>query len=136
MIKKLTCIECPKSCALTVDIENCRVIKVEGNKCPKGEAYARLEVENPLRILTGTVLGKGLSLKMIPVRTDKPIPKARIPEAAAALKNIVVRAPLGAGGIVAPDFLGLGADLIATREALRCAKEKADELQARKPHFT
>jgi CxxC motif-containing protein len=116
MIRKLTCIECPESCSLTVDIENCRVVKVEGNKCPKGEAYATTEVENPLRVLTGTVLAKGLGVKMVPVRTDKPIPKVKIPAAAAEIKKIRVTSSLRVGDVIVSDFLGLGVNLVAARE--------------------
>jgi len=118
MTKKLTCIECPVGCALVVDIENCRVIKVSGNKCPKGEPYAVSEVENPLRILTSAVLSRNLSLKMIPVKTDKPIPKSRILEAMAEIKKIRVDKPLRVGDTVTANFLGLDANLIATRDVI------------------
>jgi len=117
MIKKLTCIECPRSCALNVDIENCQIVKVEGGKCPKGGEYAKTEIENPLRILTGTVLAQDLALKMIPVKTDKPIPKARISQAASEIKKIKIKRPLHAGDIIVPNFLGLDVNLIATRDA-------------------
>lgn len=115
MIKKLTCIECPKGCALSVDIENCRVVKVSGNDCPKGQDYAVSEIENPVRIFTSTVRTKGLSLKMAPVRTDKPIPKARTQEAMDAIKKITLNKHLPAGGVIDADFLGLGVKLIVTR---------------------
>lgn len=115
MIKKITCIECPESCALSVDIENCRVVKIIGNKCPKGEKYIVAEIENPARILTSTVLASGLGLKMVPVRTDKPIPKSRIFEAMQEIKKISMDKPLNAGSIIVKDFLGLGVNLIATR---------------------
>ncbi|HAZ09658.1 MAG: hypothetical protein A2047_03515 [Omnitrophica bacterium GWA2_41_15] len=114
-IKKLTCIECPEGCRLTVDIENSRIIKVAGNKCPKGEEYAISEIENPVRILTSSVLSQGLGLKMIPVRTDKPIPKSRIFEAMEEIKKVRVSRPLSTGDIVVKNFSGLGVNLIATR---------------------
>ncbi|HAJ57633.1 MAG TPA: hypothetical protein DCL35_07695 [Candidatus Omnitrophica bacterium] len=117
MIKQLTCIECPVGCSLAADIENCRVVKVSGNKCPRGEAYAVSEIENPVRVLTSAVLSRGLDLKMVPARTDKPIPKAKLYEAMEALKKICVTQPLAAGDVIVPDFLGIGVDLIATREA-------------------
>lgn len=117
MIRKMICIECPRSCALTVDIENCRIFKVEGNKCPKGAEYARSEVENPVRILTGTVLTQGLALKMVPVRTDQPIPKTKIFEAAAEFKKIKVTKPLHTRDIIVANFMGLGVNLIATRDS-------------------
>ena len=116
MIKKITCIECPRSCSLSIDIENCRVIKVSDSKCPKGEEYAKTEVENPLRILTGTVLTEGLSLKMVPVKTDCPIPKNKISEAAVVLKKIKLTTPLSLGSVIVADFLGLKVNLITTRD--------------------
>lgn len=117
MVRKLTCIECPQGCGLTVDVENCKVIKVTGNECPKGEEYAISEVENPARILTTTVLAQGLNLKMVPVRTDKSISKSRIFEAMNEIRKIKVNKPLNAGDIIVKNFLGLDANLITTRSA-------------------
>ena len=117
MIKRMTCIECPKGCRLAVDVESGKVIKVTGNECPKGEKYAISEVENPARILTSTILGQGLELKMIPVRTDKPIPKSRIFEAMNEVKKIKVQKPLSAGNVIVKNFLGLDVNLISTRKA-------------------
>jgi CxxC motif-containing protein len=118
MSKNLTCIECPKSCNLIVDIENCRVVKVSGNQCKVGESYATAEIENPMRIFTSTVLSDGLFLKMIPVRTDKPIPKAKIREAMAEIKKIRINKPVKVGDAIVSNFLGLGGNLTATRECL------------------
>ena len=117
MIKKITCIECPIGCRLTVDAENSKAIKVTGNECPKGEVYAVSEIENPVRILTSAVLCRGLSLKMISVRTDKPIPKSRIFEAMKEIKRIRVNKPLSAGDIIVKRFMGSEVNLIVTREA-------------------
>lgn len=133
MIRKLTCIECPVGCLLSADVENCRVVEVSGNKCPKGETYAASEIENPVRILTSAVLSRGidlpttfkgrvlsenLSLKMVPVRTDKPIPRFKIWEAMAEIKKLRVNRPLQAGDAVVNNFLGLGVNLIATRDVI------------------
>ena len=118
MIKKITCIECPKGCSLSVDIENCRVREVTGAECPKGKPYAVSEVENPARILTSTVLTQGLSIKMCPVRTDKPIPKAKISDAIFEARKIKINKPVRIGDIIIRNFLGLGVNLIATRDVL------------------
>ena len=118
MIRNLTCIECPRSCVLRVDIENCRVVKVTGEKCPKGKDYAVSEAENPQRVLTSAVSSSGLALKMIPVRTDKPIPKDRILEAAGEIRKIKVDRPVQIGEIVAANLLGLGVNVIATRDCV------------------
>ena len=112
----MTCIECPQGCRLAVDTDGMRVISVTGHKCPRGEAYATQEVEAPMRTLTTSVLTRGLELKMLPVRTNKPIPKSKLLEAMEAVKRITLTSPVKAGSVIAENFLGLGADLIATRE--------------------
>jgi len=116
MIRKLTCIECPKGCVLSVEVEGDKVIKVSGNLCPKGLAYAAAEIESPLRILTSTVLTKGLDLKMVPVRTDRPIPKSRLIEAMREIRRLKIDQPVSVGKVIAENFLGLGVNLIVTRE--------------------
>ncbi|MDP3730553.1 MAG: DUF1667 domain-containing protein [Candidatus Omnitrophota bacterium] len=117
MIKKITCIECPKGCLLSIDIENCRVVKVSGNECPKGEKYAVQEMENPMRIFTSAVLAEGLSLKMVPVRTDKPIPKGMLAAAMEEAKKIRLKSPVKSGSVIVEGFLGLGVNLFATHSA-------------------
>jgi len=116
MIKKLTCIECPKGCKLTVDVQDGKVIKATGNECPKSEKYVISEIENPSRTLTSSILGQGLRLKMIPVRTDKPIPKTRIFDAMKEVKKIRVKRPLNAGEVLVKNFLGLNVNIISTRK--------------------
>jgi CxxC motif-containing protein len=93
------------------------VVKVEGPKCPKGEAYAVSEVEDPQRILTSVVRAKGLSLKMVPVRTDKPIPKSRLKEGMEVIKKVCIVSPVRSGDVIRDRFLGLDVNLVATRDA-------------------
>ena len=116
MNKNIICIECPEGCVLSVDVENRKVLKVNSGKCPKGEKYATSEIENPLRVLTSTVLVEGMSLKMVPVRTDRPIPKGDILKAMEKIKKIRLNKPIHTGDVIVQDFLGTGANLIATRE--------------------
>ena len=96
MKKKITCIECPKGCWLSADIKNNKVVSVKGNECLKGKKYAHAEIEHPVRILTTTVLTKGLALKTIPVRTDKPVPKPLLLKAMKKIKQIRNDDPLAA----------------------------------------
>lgn len=119
MTKNMICIECPNSCGLSVEIGLGRVIKVAGAKCPKGIAYAASEIDNPVRIFTATALTEGLSLKLVPVRTSKPIPKKDLSRAAEEVLKIRVANPVKTGDIIIDNFLGLGVNLIATREAGR-----------------
>jgi CxxC motif-containing protein len=118
MIKKITCIECPQGCQLEIDAEGGRVIRVTGHKCPKGEDYAKNEIENPMRILSATVLTRGLELKLAPVRTSQPIPKIKLREAMEEIRRLRIDRPVGISQAVVKNFLGLGVDLITTRETL------------------
>ena len=115
MNRIITCIECPLGCKLSVDIENSNVIKVSGNKCPKGFDYAKAEVENPKRILTSTVVAEGLSSKMVSARTSGSIPKSIIPEAMSEIKLIVIKKPVKTGDVIVKNFLDTGSDLVCTR---------------------
>lgn len=115
MNRIMTCIECPLGCRVEVEADGARVISVAGNECKRGEAYVRQEIEAPMRTLTTSVLTRGLELKMLPVRTSKPIPREKLFAAMDAVKRITVTSPVKAGAVVAPDFLGLGTDLVACR---------------------
>ena len=119
MIKEFICIECPKGCHLSVTINDNVISEIKGNSCEKGEVYARTEIESPMRILTTSVLALGLELKMIPVRTDKPISKARLFDAMKRVKEIRVDKPVCCGNIIEGNFLDLGVNLVATRECLK-----------------
>jgi len=117
MIKKsLICIECPVGCHITVCMEKNRAVKITGNKCPKGEKYALSEIQNPVRVLTTSVLAEGMPFKLVPVKTDSPIPKARLIEAMREVKKIKLDRPMHVGDVVVPNFLGTNANLVVTRE--------------------
>lgn len=118
MIKKIICIDCPKGCFLKVVVDNGKIARVSGYKCPKGKKYAASEIENPRRVLTSTVSTLNLSLRMIPVRTDRPIPKPFIMRAMKEIKKININQPLKAGDIIIKDILKTGANLIATRDCM------------------
>jgi CxxC motif-containing protein len=112
----LTCIECPTGCAITVAVENGKVMSVDGFGCRRGRDYAIAEIECPVRILTTTVVAEGLALRMIPVRTSGPIPRERLMDAMSEIRRARVRRPVRVGDVVLADVLGLGVDVISTRE--------------------
>ena len=116
---KINCFICPNGCEMMVDKDGDE-IKVTGNKCSRGEEFARQEVTKPLRILTSSVVARGLSQKMISVRTSKPIPKRLIPAAMLRIKEIVVDQPVEPGDVLVNNFINLPeVDLIATRRVNR-----------------
>lgn len=118
MKKKIICIECPKGCVLSIDLQNDEIMSIDGNECPKGQEYALSEIKNPLRMFTSSVLTEGLSLKMIPVRTDKPIPKDKLFTAIKEIKKIRLCSPVKAGDVIRANFLGLDVNLVATRNSM------------------
>lgn len=115
MKREITCINCPKGCLITVEIENNAVVSLTGNRCPRGANYARQEILDPRRIVTGLVKVDGEQTPLS-VKTSAPVPKDRIDDVLAAIRQAVVRPPVAIGAVIIPDVCGLGADIVATRQ--------------------
>ncbi|MFN3346645.1 MAG: DUF1667 domain-containing protein [Candidatus Bipolaricaulaceae bacterium] len=96
-------------------------IRVEGNRCPRGEAYAREEITDPKRVLSTSVKVVGGDYPLVSVRTDRPIPKRLIPEAMRQIRGLVVTAPVQIGQVLVANFLGTDANLIATRSVQKAS---------------
>jgi CxxC motif-containing protein len=117
MTREVTCIECPTGCTVAVTVEDGVAVQVEGFGCRRGRDYAVAEVEHPVRTLTTTVPSQGLSVRMIPVRTTRPIPREMRSLVMLEIRKVRVTHPVDVGDVIIPDVLGLGVDLIATRRA-------------------
>ena len=90
--REFICINCPLGCALTVTMEQGQVLKVEGNTCPRGKSYGEKEVTNPTRIVTTSVKVAGGTAPVVSVKTASDIPKGKIKDCMAALKQVSVKA--------------------------------------------
>ena len=112
----MNCIMCPMGCELTVTIENGAVTNVTGNTCPRGAKYAHDEVTAPKRMLTSTVAVEGGLLPLLPVVSANVLPKERILDCARYLRGVKVTAPIKTGDVVVKDILGLGVDIVASRD--------------------
>ena len=115
MKKEIVCIGCPMGCYLTVDYEGTTVSGVSGNRCKVGLEYAQKEISNPERTLTTTVAVKNGAIPLVSVRTNKPIPKARLFDAMDLLANVEVEAPIRIGDPLVSDLFGTGVDVVATK---------------------
>ena len=113
--RELICINCPLGCGLTVTIKDGEVEKVQGNTCPKGEAYGKKEVTNPTGIVTSIVKVTGGVLPVVSVKTASDIPKEKIMDCARVLKEVEVQAPVSIGDVVLEDVCGTGVPMIATK---------------------
>ena len=112
MERKLICICCPKGCHLKVNInEN----KVEGNGCKRGAEYAINEITNPTRVVTSTARIINGVLPVVPVKTNKPIPKGLNLKCINEINKITIEAPVNLGDILIKNVLNTGADIIACK---------------------
>ena len=114
--KVMNCIMCPMGCEMTVTMENGKFISVTGNTCPRGARYAETEVTDPRRMLTTTVRIEGGLLPLLPVVSADVLPKGKIADCVAYLRNVIVQAPVKAGDVIIPDILSLGVDIVASRD--------------------
>ena len=97
----INCILCPNGCRLRYESDG----SVSGNRCSRGEEYALQERTAPQRTLTLTVRrGDG---RLVPVRTDRPIPREKLLEAAAKLQSVVLpEGDIACGEVLLPDLMG------------------------------
>jgi len=113
--KHFVCVVCPVGCEIDVVHEGGKIISTEGNKCEKSEEFVRQELIEPMRILTTTVRIQGSKWPVIPVRTDKTVPKRSFPRIMRQLRRIKLQAPVNMLDVVVRDVLHTGANVIATR---------------------
>lgn len=112
--KTIICIGCPSGCEIEVtQIDD--TLKFEGNTCKKGEEYAIEEFTDPKRILTTTLEVENGILPLIPVRSDKSLPKGRLFDCMEFLSTTKVIAPIKMGQILVENILQLGINIIASR---------------------
>ncbi len=104
MKRELTCIVCPIGCRLTAQIEEGKVTEVTGHTCPRGKAYAEAECVAPMRTLTTTVRCQGG--KLLPVKTDRPIPKERLFDAMKLVNAAHPVLPVCRGDVIIKDVFG------------------------------
>ena len=114
--REVTCILCPMGCRASVTTEGRDRIRVENVECQRGREYAVNELKAPKRDFFTTVRVTGARIPVCPVRTTRPIPKERIGESNHALAKVVLQTPIRAGQTIVKNFLGLGVDVIATRD--------------------
>ncbi|MDR3551638.1 MAG: DUF1667 domain-containing protein [Clostridia bacterium] len=114
MIKKITCTTCPMGCDMLLEHEDGKILSLTGNRCARGKAYAENEFFHPARVLT-TVLYVKACDSMLPVRSDRPIPKDRLFECLRAVKGIRVVPPVHRGDILYAGIAG-DANIIASAD--------------------
>jgi CxxC motif-containing protein len=119
MKKEIICTVCPMGCLMMVIGEGDRIDSVEGNGCKRGFTYAQTEFAHPVRILTSTVKTGDPTAPLMPVRSSQPVPKEKIFDIMAAIREVRLFQPVRRYDVILPDVCGTGIDIVATGESRR-----------------
>ena len=124
---EMTCIVCPNGCALTVE-KNGEEITVSGNRCKRGEAFAKAELTRPMRTICSTVKTVFPDVPVLPVRTSSEIPKDKIFAVMEEINKVTVRERIHSKDIIIHNVLNLNADIIATSSLLTETEGKTEKI--------
>ena len=113
--RHFVCVICPIGCEIDVVHDGGKIISMEGNKCKKSDEFVRQELIEPMRVLTTTVRIQGARWPVIPVRTDRSVPKRLFPRIMRQLRGVDLQAPVNMLDVLVRDIDGTGASIIATR---------------------
>jgi len=112
-MKEFTCLTCPNGCHLIIDETT---LKVTGNKCPRGEVFAKTELTNPKRTVCSSVKCSVRGYNVISVKTNKEIDKKLIKDLMLELKKVNVTTKLSIGSVVIKNVLGTDVDIVTTKD--------------------
>ena len=117
MKKVIICISCPLGCNIGAEFDDEKVLSVENNRCKKGLHYVRKELFSPERIVTTTVCLINSQMEVVPVKTQRPVPKGIVADVVKAVSALKVSAPVRIGQVMLANVCGSGVDIVATRNA-------------------
>lgn len=118
-MKKLICITCPMGCEMSIEEEDGVLLSVEGNRCKRGEMFAKQECKSPMRMLTSGVHIDHARLSKVPVISSKELPLGKIEEVMEIIRKTKVDAPVKLHDVIIEDVLNLGVDIVASRSVDR-----------------
>jgi CxxC motif-containing protein len=117
MQKKFICIRCPQGCEVITTVDGYgNITGITGNSCKLGADYVKMEMTDPRRTMTTTVKVEGGMHPLVPVWTEKPVPKNKISELADALRKVTLKAPVVINQVVLENAAGTGINVIASRD--------------------
>ena len=116
MKKEIICTVCPRGCHILAEGDGKSVALLEGYGCKRGITYATAEYSNPVRILTTTVKVEDKENELLPVRSNTPVPQAKLFECRDIIKKTTVKAPVKRYDVIVKDICGTGVDIVATKD--------------------
>lgn len=117
MKKEIICTVCPRGCRIQVEGEGESILSLEGYGCKRGREYATAEFTHPVRILTTTVKLTGKADSLLPVRSNKPVPKEKLFDCMAVIRSTEVSGPVTRYDVIIPNICDTGVDIVATKAA-------------------
>lgn len=114
---EIICIVCPLGCHIRVTPKGTGM-SMTGSQCKLGDKYALDEYRFPGRILTTTLITQSGSKKLLPVKSNKAIPKDKLRQCMDHLSQVRVKPPVKMGQVVVANIAAAGTHLIATDELL------------------
>ena len=117
-MKELICITCPAGCKLQAELTPDGGVNVTGHTCKRGVDFALAELTRPMRTLCSTVRTAFDGCPMLPVRTDREIPKGKIIEVMQLLMGIIIDRRVACGDAVADLSPVCEGNMIATSDWL------------------
>jgi len=113
--ENIICIVCPMGCSLEVEHTGGEIISISGYGCKRGRDYGMAEITDPRRMLTTTVRVENGKIPVLPVKSEKPLPRDLLIECMKVINPVKVKAPVAMGEVVVENILGTGINIIATR---------------------
>ena len=115
MKKEIICTVCPRGCHMQVEGEGEKILSVEGNGCKRGLEYGSAEFAHPVRILTTTVKLAGMQNDLLPVRSNRPLPREKLFACMEVIRAVTVQVPVKRYDVVISDICNCGVDIVATK---------------------
>jgi CxxC motif-containing protein len=113
MSKELTCIVCPNSCRLTVQLID-EKWNVTNARCPRGIPFAIQEMTNPQRTITSTVKTTSPKFPLLPVKTNGEVPQSLMISIMEIINTVEVNEPVHMGDVIISNVMKTGVDVVAT----------------------
>jgi len=114
MKKEIICTVCPMGCHILVEGEGENITSVTGYTCKRGETYATAEFCHPVRILTTTVKTDSEKTPLVPVRSEKPLPKEKIMECMKVIREQEAKTPVSMYDVIVENICDTGINIVAT----------------------
>ncbi|MBQ4501032.1 MAG: DUF1667 domain-containing protein, partial [Spirochaetales bacterium] len=110
----VTCTICPNGCQVVWDE---KAGTFSGNRCRRGARFAMEEKSNPVRTVTTTVKTMAGDGPLLPVRTLQKVPKDKVGELVAMLRQVGIDRPVKNGeNVYDTDMDGRHITVIATSD--------------------